>query len=299
MGDIEKFIKNIYKNVSQFILKTTSPSEVFAVGEYSKARKILIGQAGLKNVTTIGIQHGVIHSNHPGYTFPGGILTRRKPDYFLAHGSAYCNTLNEIGYTDDTRVLCYGHPSVVQKTDHEDNYSDEHEKVLITSQPTYRQKLINTLTTDVDFSIRSYLNDTIILVKPHPNYENKSDFESLIRDCFLNVNIVDPSCNLVELIKRSDIHVSYTSTCIQESISLGTPTLELINYPQTYRFSDEFGDLIPQRLVYSTKIENIFLGIKELIESVRGTPISESDIVLCRRLFASEIDEKVLSQIYQ
>lgn len=291
---------NYGKRVANWVLNEIGSRYVFVVGEYSTLRKILISSLGDNSVTTIGVQHGVLYRSHPGYTFPPGVFSDMKPDYFLVHGKAYESILNKIGYSRDTEVLCMGHPSEPIQYNNTPNYYDNGlKRVVITSQPASRRGIYLALTSDVSNHVREYLESSVeCILKPHPNSHGAKDFFSGVGSdgYFKDFRVISSRSNTIDIISRSDLHVSHTSTCIQESVSVVTPTIELRIPPQYYSFTNNFKGEIPDGLIITSSVDDLLYKVYQLLNSAWEP--SRTDQANVADLFAAPLNiDGVISSI--
>lgn len=257
---------------ARWILNVTSPQKIFIVGEYSQLRKVLVKEARAKGITTVGVQHGVLYDSHPGYTFPPGVLPDVKPHYMFVHGEAYVDVLQRLGYTNDTPAVCMGHPSTQLKCHDTKEKSDgntEERLVVITSQPMAKWIIRRALLKDVAEDTRKFLKQNVrCIVKLHPNYERKGKFySSKSKDyLFKSFYVADEHADTAQLLSVADLHISHTSTCLQEAIALGTPSMELLAPPQSYSFSRNFSCVLSKNSIYTTNEHDMLSDIATLLE---------------------------------
>lgn len=284
----------VARRASQLVLRAVRPGQAFVSGEYSRFRKALVEEAKASGATVAGVQHGVVHSQHPGYTFPSGILTELKPDYFLAHGQAYVEVLRRIDYASDTRVLCAGHPTMPalpagpSKRD-----GDSGERVLlITSQPTSRHDIRQALMAHVPPDVEEYLRTQVrCVVKLHPSFERPDGFYDIHagRYPFRDFRVEHVGVDLFDLFRSCDLHVSFTSTCLQEALAMGIPCIELLRPPQDFSFSREFGSYLPEGLLNSASTDGLLLSLVESLRAKGRQRLSVEDVARCRDLFAAPL----------
>lgn len=286
---------DVARRASELVLRAARPGQAFVSGEYSRLRKALVEEARKSGVTVAGMQHGVIHSRHPGYTFPSGILAELKPDYFLSHGKAYVEVLRRIGYAEDTRVLCAGHPTMpplpTQPLD-QDDLDDGLQVVLITSQPTSRHDIRRALTTQLPADMEEYLSSHVrCIVKLHPSFERLDGFYEMnvSRYPFREFRVEHVDADLFDLFRSCDLHVSFTSTCLQEALAMGIPCLELLRPPQEFSFSHEFGSYLPDGLLHSAEAGGLLAAVVERLRMKGRQRLSSEDVARCRTLFAAPL----------
>jgi hypothetical protein len=285
---------DIAGRASRLVLRAVRPGQAFVSGEYSRFRKALVEEAKRSGATVAGVQHGVVHSRHPGYTFPSSILMELKPDYFLAHGQAYVEVLRSIDYANDTRVLCAGHPAMPTlpagppKRD-----GDSRERVLlITSQPTSRHDIRRALMACVPPDVEEYLRTHVrCVVKLHPSFERQDGFYDMHagRYPFRDFQVEHVGVDLFDLFRSCDLHVSFTSTCLQEALAMGIPCVELLRPPQDFSFSREFGSYLPEGLLNTTSADGLLLSVVESLRAKGRQRLSQEDVARCRDLFAAPL----------
>lgn len=280
---------------ARWLVRTLNPCHVVVAGEYSRLRKLLVAAARRTGATVAGVQHGVVHSGHPGYTFPGGILSHLKPHVFLAHGAAYTEVLRGVGYNEDTDVVKIGHPYMSFGEASASNRMDARRKgrqVVITSQPNARRELRRALLSSVPDDLASYLRAEVdCVLKLHPNFERPDGFyASRAQEYpFRAFRIEHVDVDLAELLRASDAHVSFTSTCLQEALAMGVPCVELVAPPQEYSFTREFGQFLPEGSVVSAPAEELLVELARLLREQDDPRLTPDSMERCRELFAARL----------
>ena len=284
----------VARRASRLVLRAVRPGQAFVSGEYSQFRKALVEEAKKGGVTVAGMQHGVIHSRHPGYTFPSGILAELKPDYFLSHGKAYVEVLRRIGYAEDTRVLCAGHPTMPPspaRPSEPGGSDDGGQVVLITSQPTSRHDIRRALSSPVPPDVEEYLRSRVrCIVKLHPSFERPDGFyvSHAGRYPFREFQVEHVDVDLFDLLRSCELHVSFTSTCLQEALAMGIPCIELLRPPQEFSLSHEFGSYLPDGSLQSAPTDGLLVAVVEQLRTM-GRLLSSEDAARCRELFAAPL----------
>lgn len=269
----------IARETSEIILKLFSPHYIFIPAEYSKMPKVLINKAKNEKITTIGIQHGIIHKYHEGYKYPPKIFSEYKTDYFLTYGKAYTQILKDINYHLDTKVITFGNPrfqliSNNLRNDELAQIKRNYKIITITSATPIRQIIKEALLSKVENKIYKYLKKNIYcFIKLHPNQDRFDGFyeKSKEKYPFAKTRIIKSEIDLYQLLYNSDLHVSATSTCIQESLCLGTPTIEIKNLPQPYLFSREFKDYIVGKSLITTEKKDLLINIYKYFQENGST----------------------------
>jgi len=263
---------------SKLIINLFSPQYIFLGAEYSKMPKTLIFEAKNKKIISIAVQHGVIHRYHVGYNYPELDFSKFKPDYFLTYGKAYTKVLRDIKYLKSNRILTFGNPRFSFKKENLwnkklMNIKKNYKIIVITSSDPKRHIIRDSLLASIEDNVTQYLKNNIYcFIKLHPNYDRLDGFYNKYKQKypFSKVNIIKSSIDLYSLLYFADLHISVTSTCIQESLCLGTPTIEIIDLPQSYLFSRDYKQFLGEGIVRSVSRGELLSNIYDFFT---GNPL--------------------------
>ena len=248
----------------------------YAIDFWGSAREniipILSGQ-----FEAIELQHGIITAFHPGYIYPSDANKKCKRFFdrtMLLYGEATKKLLMEKSVFTEEQIEVIGNPRILKYKQEFGENSEKRQYILFTSQPfeqdvkgaEYYSEMIPTLQ-----SIQKQLNTDekwkkySLAIKLHPRENNgiKNKYEENIPEC----KVFDNATQLYELLGKSFLHITATSTTLYEAALFDTPTV-LVPY-QGYKSEDIFGfnvkkikNKLPDELVESEKYEDYLKYLK-------------------------------------
>lgn len=212
--------------------------------------RIVLEECKKRGIKTIELQHGLIASTDPGYSYPEGIMPRLFPDYLFVWGDYWRETV-AAPITND-RIITVGNPYLEERLAAVGRVS-ACEQVVFLSQPTIGERLFKfagQLARRGSFPYR-------IIYRLHPS-EQPEAYKRL------NVPGVDLSTaadrDLLSLLAESRAQIGVHSAAIFEGLALGLPTFllplpgveglqPLVDYGwcQIVRSAEEIPDRIPPR----------------------------------------------------
>lgn len=215
----------------------------------------LIVAAKGRNIPVIEVQHGEISRYHPGFSWPSWARhlkpTLPVPDYLLTYGKYWSEQIILNGFWNEKEVIPIGNCKLDMFLKQKGNAVAAHHthgefkrplKCVYTSQKTTLYEAIPFLLKVLRMAECISCN-VFLYIRIHPLEDQKSldMYKSLERNfpkhCALTTEKDYP---LYELLWDADIHCSVYSTCIYESLALGTPTaiLGLTGYDYVERLID-------------------------------------------------------------
>lgn len=237
----------ISQNIFRKIFKKYQNVEV-AVDFWGSARENIIPVLPGKP-QSVELQHGIITRIHPGYIYPEFVKDLNM-DFFkrilLVYGNKTKEMLTEDSIFDPDKVDVIGNPRVIKYKQEFKTTNEERNLILFTSQP-YEQDGVgeNYYSTVIGYltSIHNYLNSNKELcafrlaIKLHPRETNKA--VKLYQNCLPSVSVFDNNSELYELINKSILHLTVSSTVLYEAAMFDVPTV-VLNYNDS-DFSKIFG----------------------------------------------------------
>ncbi len=209
--DVHASEKPLYKR----FLSRVDPEVMVVVPGYG--RETLLEACDDLGITTVELQHGVIHSHHLGYSYPSPRSKEHFPDYLFTWGEFWNN---QVEYpVSDERVIPIGYPYLNQRMK---NYSDvdSEDMILFISQGTIGNQL-SKLAVEVSESNRI---DFDVVYKLHPGeYGRWKEAYPWLEDS--NVTVIDSSTPpLYKLFARASAQVGVGSTALYEGLAFDLNT---------------------------------------------------------------------------
>lgn len=226
----------------------------------------------------VELQHGIITEFHPGYIYPP--KANEKCERFFArtlllYGEATKKLLMQKSVFKKEQIEVIGNPRILKYKKEFGESSENRKYILFTSQPFeqdvkgagYYSEMIPILQ-----SIQEQLktdekwNKYSLVIKLHPRENNgiKKKYEENIPGCV----VFDNATQLYELLGKSYLHMTATSTTLYEAALFDTPTV-LIPY-QGYKAEDIFGfnvikikNRLPDDLTVMEKYKNYLDYLKK------------------------------------
>lgn len=238
-----KFEKNYYKK----LLNIIKPKIILEVVSYRNTCMIVNELAKEMGITTIELQHGVMHKDHAAYHY----FTKEKivqlPDKLFVFSDYWKKCISfPIG---DENIVTTGFPHYESKRDLYINSTriDKRKTIIFLSQGTIGQQLSKLAS---DLCSKLDLKDYRLIYKLHP-----AEYETWEKDLPLLMNnavevIDDRSVDLYKLFSQSDFQIGVYSTALFEGLGFGLKTL-------IYKVGH-----------YDTMLPLINLGYAELFSSV-------------------------------
>ncbi|UZD64732.1 hypothetical protein [Marinobacter sp. AN1] len=242
-NDSKAFYRLIVQAFKEF-LEATSVDAVLLSGEYSRIPRSAITAANDMSIPTAGMQHGAIAPRHPGYSLRHYSARVTTPKSLLLHGDAYRTLLEELHDEYCPKCWVVGNPAtkinnIIGDIKDQTLDSDRCFNVLFASQPQLRPLLREAF----DNIPRARQNNAIkATFKLHPAYEASGDFFKSERfQVFFKAIDVLPVISDVDLaLSDADVVVSRTSTILQESLSQGIFTIEVLDEASDYSLTETF-----------------------------------------------------------
>jgi hypothetical protein len=223
------------KKAYKIILFFRKPEAVIIQDGYSLRHRALITAAKEMDIKTIEMQHGILSQYHPGYIIgadkvPDDFIKRHITDLILVFGKPTKVLLGSNSYWKDDEIITFGNAVLSEyrgklndqkeikrlKNKYLGEKSLNKKIILVTSQGVKREKCREFV---LNFSDKLN-NNYLIIYKPHPIESDYKNFYRLF-DASKNIIVVSNDSFLYDLLLISNIHTSYYSTCIYETIEFG------------------------------------------------------------------------------
>lgn len=237
------------------VVKRENPSVMILTGEQAYMGRGWIYVGKKYQIPVIGLQHGVIHPDDPGYMMHDRYTDMEinsqhpfpLPDLTLVWGQKdYELLVNIAGYPED-KIIVTGNPRNDRLAVHSDsdikerifaeyNIPKSHKMILWTTQSHANTKNENDLYFSEVFSAVSQIDNITLIVKPHPHEGDLA--EKLVKKYSIqydrvNVHVAANSNDTTAMIMACDLLLIKNSTTGQEAVALQKPLVVL-------DFSDEF-----------------------------------------------------------
>ncbi len=228
------------------LINALQPKVIIEVVSYASLNMVINKIASRKNIPTMELQHGAMHSMHAGYQYESETPIQELPDYLLIFSDFWKNFIKipipekniiTVGYPyfDDMRKQYSGHKRPSDKT-----------TILFISQPTIGKQLsllASELSAELD--MKHYR----ILYKLHPaeysSWEN--EYEPLHHSAIEVIGSND--YHIYQCFAESDIQVGVYSTAIYEGLGFGLDTYIYDIYADTMKQLVEDG--------YATYVQDV------------------------------------------
>jgi len=200
-------------------LKRVKPKLVVMVTSY--ARKSLLEACRILNITTIELQHGVISSYHPGYSFPNSARHNVLfPDYLMVFGE-YWRTIADYPIEED-HIISVGYPFLEKRIKLHTQAKRKRQIVFISQNrfgvPISRMAVELSKVSDFDYRI-------VYKLHPREVLDWKARYPWLVD---ANVEVIDTlGTGLFKLLGESMVQVGVSSTAIYEGLAFGLRTFIL------------------------------------------------------------------------
>jgi len=218
--------QGFFRRNSQFKTITTTD-------ENGSFNKVILDAAKSKSVTTIGIQHGVVHELHPAY-----MLTKSDhqyspvPDLTLVWGPNWKEILVNQGNFDPASIQITGQI----RTDIIPKMLGEQEKIevaskpiVFASQPLRDRVLRRRMAVDVFEAVKDIAGASLT-VKMHPLEFDYDFFEEIAQSVGLEKYKLVKSQDLYQVLAESTMVITHTSTVGAEAVYFGKPLIILDHF---------------------------------------------------------------------
>lgn len=199
----------------QQLLKRVDPKLAVVVTSYTN--ETFVEACKKQGIPIVELQHGVIHQNHLGYSYPEPRIKKTFPDYLLVWGEYWKNVV-EYPIPND-RVIPVGYPYLEQTVEmYEGRQSID--QILFISQGTIGRQL-----SKLAMKINKHPNiNSDIVYKLHPGeYDRWRDEYPWLTDAgFEIIDSSDPP--LYELFAESSVQVGVYSTAVYEGLAFDLET---------------------------------------------------------------------------
>jgi hypothetical protein len=259
------------------LLQRVDPELVVVVVSYG--RETFIEACKSQGVPVAELQHGVVYDYHFGYSFSGQRTKTTFPDYFLAFGEFWKESIDYP--IPDSQVIPVGYPFLEQSI-REYSESDSNNKLIFISQGTIGEKL-SKFALELD---RYPGFDCKIVYKLHPGeYDRwRTEYPWLENADF---EIIENQKRLYRLFSESTAQIGVGSTAIYEGLAFNLKTFiyecsgaealqpliddgvaKLISSPEDLRtnFDDTKPDFDRRYYFADNPVERIFEAFKTIRE---------------------------------
>lgn len=229
------------------------------------------------NFESVELQHGIITGFHPGYIYPEGANNRCKRFFdrtMLIYGEATKKLLIDKSVFTEKQIQVIGNPRIKKYKEEFGENKKDRCYILFTSQPfeqdvkgsNYYSEIIPYLQ-DIQKQIAEdeKWKQFRLAIKLHPRENNgiKKKYQENIPGC----EVFDNATQLYELLGKSFLHVTVSSTTLYEAALFGTPTI-LFPY-QEYKDIEIYGfkvkyyrNFLPDEFLVMEKYEDYLSYIK-------------------------------------
>ena len=264
-------------------IKPKTIVQVYETGTYAKAFEVVAKKLEIK---TIGIQHGLIPSDYPDYTFkeirsdvyPLGNFI---PDLTLVYGNYYKKILTEIGVYPADKVQVIGNPTYYD--------FDKTIKMLDKKKILFKNNLLDKKIVLIPLSHRFFYfennpdrallnalfeglrnrDDVVVLVRPHPG--DKFD-QKMLSKIYPSDNFKISKSSLFEDIFVSDVVISIPLSSVCTEVPIFEKPLILVNVEKNQSLksiNDAYLQLVENEVAK-------LVSIKDLVQTLDSVKKGES-----------------------
>lgn len=221
----KKIVKKVIaqKILMNLFFKLKKIKGVFVVVSYTKTGLVLACKQN--NIPVIELQHGVINDFHYAYNVPVRFDSKYYPDYILTYGDLELNVLcrKENYFIKNFKnvipvgnfLIDYYRNAQLTPTEFENKTKHYDFAISITGQVAFDHLLVPFI-----IEVANRLNKVAFVFIPRgDNFFTKNNINYPQNIIFIN------SLNTYDIIRRSKIHCTVTSTCSIESLCLGVPNI--------------------------------------------------------------------------
>ena len=192
-------------------------------------------------------QHGAIGSNDVGYQWHQNLKKYKSamaiPDYLLSYGKFWKDLLVNNNFWLEDEVISTGSSKMdrFRKKIEKHRNQAEQIQILFTSQWTTRDSSIKFWNRFLK-SAHSRGLKVYLIIKVHPSEKNSiGQYKALETQHAGLCEVIFDEEDTFTLMLRSDVHVSYYSTSLIESYSLGIPSVSICSGHFKDGFAGSFG----------------------------------------------------------
>ena len=217
--DRELATRKVCKPLFRRLLRTMNPEYAVYTVSYGFMKETFTEACQESNITTVELQHGVIHPHHFGYAFPGPRDKERFPDYLLLWGDHWKETVQYP--LPRSNLISVGFPHIERKRD--EYQTTQGDSIIFISQDVIGLSLSRLA---VEFANQV---DAQVVYKLHPNeYGIWRDRYPWLQES--TVAVVSEERPLYELFSNASSQVGIFSTALYEGLAFDLETY-LVDLP--------------------------------------------------------------------
>jgi hypothetical protein len=251
-------VNSIYVNYVSylFMLKWLRPKKILLVVSYGF--QPLIWAASTLHIPTVEVQHGVITSEHLGYSVPVNMTKKLFPDYLLLFGNYWKEIMDNFPLSPE-RLVVFGYPYFERMVTGNSFSSPKEDQIVVISQGTIGFELS-------EFAVKlASIKKGIykVIYKLHPGEWGR--VQTLYTDLYKAkekglLEVVDTDTpSLYTLFSQSRWQIGVNSTALYEGIAFGCQLI-LVDLPGV----EYLAPLIKERRVQLVKTpEEIYFNQHE------------------------------------
>lgn len=189
------------------------------------------------NVKSIELQHGIITNYHPGYIYPQFVNEMNNPFFkrtILVYGEKTKEILFRNSIFKEEQLEVIGNPRIQKYKKELESASKQRDLILFTSQPYEQDGRGNNYYS----SMLNYLKEIAVLTDQHPFWKRyklavklhpreSNSVAELYKSQIKKVQIYDNATGLYELLGKSYLQVTVSSTTLYEAAEFDVPTITL------------------------------------------------------------------------
>jgi len=240
------FYINLLYSLEKFFLNNV-PKAIFLPYETGTIALAFIIICKKLKIKTIGIQHGYIYEYNPMYSFKNFLTETNTlgfpiPDQLLLFGNHVKKQMINYGYPE-SNLISFGNPSffnleqIKTSLNHDAIYKkygiSKNKRIILFATGKLQSFYSGHGIYDYDVQIWEnllnnfkFMNDVILILKPHPSEKNIEIYQKLIKKYNSNNSLIING-NLKELLSITTITISVFSSVMIDSLCFQKPVLRV------------------------------------------------------------------------
>lgn len=212
--------------------------------------RFLVFASRLRNIRSIGVQHGIIYRHHPSYNYSRADLFKYKnkidcilPDKTAVFGNHFKNLLLKCGNYRPEQIEITGQPRTDIYIENEKKYSrkrlckslriDPNKKIIVFAPRLWKQSPESKVALNEIVNSLRGIKDAALIIKVH-HVDDNSFYHEFLSGSGYNA-VVTKETDLYTLLYCSDLVISISSTVMLDALIMGKPVIQL-NLLENYDF---------------------------------------------------------------
>lgn len=240
-------------------------------------------------IPVIEFQHGMVNKTHTAYYSYKNITDNPCPDYFLCFGEKYRTEISNGYIFDPQKIVCVGYYylSLIKKR------RQKNKQFFLSRYPKLGNKIVVVVPSQIDLDLELFdfskrlaatADDFFVIFVPRMkmHYHNGSGTDNFY---------VDNKLDVYQLMQNANVTLGVSTTCIIESLFLGTPSVMIDIKGNARSVYGEF--LLGLRSIFFTDdLQETICKIREMAVIDRGEVLSEG------KIFYTDLHEERIKKFF-